>query len=172
MNPRLAKTKESLLEALIRMLEEVPLESITVSDLCKEAGINRTTFYKYYSVPEDVITEVAERILDEVIYRAEENERTVYDYMLVCCNAFLQYRGLMSAYVRSSGNISHMMYIPAVLCVQHFQTVIIVHDVDQAQQPDQSELIIVQFEWQESNGDNRYYTEHICGNFYYYEASF
>ncbi len=28
------------------------------------------------------------------------------------------------------------------------------------------------FEWQEANGDNRYYTEHICGHFYYYEASF
>ena len=28
------------------------------------------------------------------------------------------------------------------------------------------------FEWQEANGDNWYYTEHICGNFYYYEASF
>lgn len=28
------------------------------------------------------------------------------------------------------------------------------------------------FEWQEYNGDNRYYTEHICGHFYYYEASF
>ena len=28
------------------------------------------------------------------------------------------------------------------------------------------------FFWQEPNGDNRYYTEHICGNFYYYEASF
>ena len=28
------------------------------------------------------------------------------------------------------------------------------------------------FEWHEPNGDNRYYTEHICGNFYYYEASF
>lgn len=28
------------------------------------------------------------------------------------------------------------------------------------------------FVWQEQNGDNRYYTEHICGNFYYYEASF
>lgn len=110
MNPRLAKTKESLLEALVRMLEEVPLESITVSDLCKEAGINRTTFYKYYSVPEDVITEVAERILDEVIYRAEANERTVYDYMLVCCNAFSQHRGLMSAYVRSRGNISQMLH--------------------------------------------------------------
>lgn len=28
------------------------------------------------------------------------------------------------------------------------------------------------FAWQEQDGDNRYYTEHICGNFYYYEASF
>ena len=28
------------------------------------------------------------------------------------------------------------------------------------------------FEWREENGDNRYYTEKICENFYYYEASF
>ena len=28
------------------------------------------------------------------------------------------------------------------------------------------------FEWREEGGDDRYYTEHICGNFYYYEASF
>lgn len=28
------------------------------------------------------------------------------------------------------------------------------------------------FRWQEPNGDNWYYTEHICGNFYYYEAGF
>ena len=28
------------------------------------------------------------------------------------------------------------------------------------------------FVWQESEGDNFYYTEHICGHFYYYEASF
>ena len=28
------------------------------------------------------------------------------------------------------------------------------------------------FAWQEEHGDNRYYTEKICENFYYYEASF
>ena len=28
------------------------------------------------------------------------------------------------------------------------------------------------YEWREPGGDNRYYTELICGNFYYYEASF
>ena len=28
------------------------------------------------------------------------------------------------------------------------------------------------YEWREENGDNSFYTEHICSNFYYYEASF
>ena len=28
------------------------------------------------------------------------------------------------------------------------------------------------FEWWEENGDNYYYVEHICGNFYYYELYF
>ena len=28
------------------------------------------------------------------------------------------------------------------------------------------------YEWQEKNGDNTYYVGHICGKFYYYEASF
>lgn len=28
------------------------------------------------------------------------------------------------------------------------------------------------FEWKETNGDDWYYTEHICDKFYYYEASF
>ena len=28
------------------------------------------------------------------------------------------------------------------------------------------------FAWQQENGYDRYYTEHICGHFYYYEASF
>ena len=28
------------------------------------------------------------------------------------------------------------------------------------------------FEWRQPDGDNRYYVEHICGEFYYYKASF
>lgn len=110
MNPRLAKTKESLLGALIRMLENRSLDSVTVSDLCKEAGINRTTFYKYYAVPEDVIIEAAERMLDEVIYSNEESGKTTYEYMLSCCNAFYQNRNFMSAYVQSKGNIGQMLH--------------------------------------------------------------
>lgn len=28
------------------------------------------------------------------------------------------------------------------------------------------------YSWEEKNGDNTYYTENICGHFYYYDASF
>lgn len=110
MNPRLMKTKESLLESLIRMLEEQNLDAITVSDLCKEACINRTTFYKYYSVPEDVLIEAIEKILDEVIYTGGTSARSTYDYMLLCCNVILQNRSLMFAYVQSRGNISQLLH--------------------------------------------------------------
>ena len=41
--------------------------------------------------------------------------------------------------------------------------------------PASSELLLPSgngFEWRESNGDDRYYIENICNDFYYYEASF
>lgn len=40
--------------------------------------------------------------------------------------------------------------------------------------PSTDELISVGngFEWNEENGDNRFYTESICDNFYYYELSY
>lgn len=42
------RTDRDIRESLIRLLEEKPLHRITVQDLCHEAEINRTTFYRYY----------------------------------------------------------------------------------------------------------------------------
>lgn len=44
-------TKQCLFETFERMLEEKPVSDIKVSDLCKEAGVSRKTFYKYYADP-------------------------------------------------------------------------------------------------------------------------
>lgn len=110
MNPKLARTKKSLLDALVRLLENQRLEEITVSDLCREAGINRTTFYKYYAVPEDVITEAIEQVLNKVIYSQSTPAKTIYEYMLACCSAFYENRSFMSAYVHSQGTIMHLLH--------------------------------------------------------------
>ena len=45
---RQTSTKEDIKEALIQLLSEEKFENISVSKLCKRAGINRGTFYLHY----------------------------------------------------------------------------------------------------------------------------
>ncbi len=46
---RITKTKKLLYETLISLMEEKSFEEIKVSDICKKALINRSTFYSHYS---------------------------------------------------------------------------------------------------------------------------
>lgn len=57
-NQRITLTKRLLQETLLRLLETKPLDKITVTELCNESGINRTTFYRHYNVPRDVLMEM------------------------------------------------------------------------------------------------------------------
>lgn len=45
---RVIKTKKALHQALMNLLKVNSLESISVSTLCREAGVNRGTFYLHY----------------------------------------------------------------------------------------------------------------------------
>ena len=39
------RTRAALTDALLRLLERMPIDAITVAALCREAGVHRTTFY-------------------------------------------------------------------------------------------------------------------------------
>lgn len=64
-NRRVAVTKRMVKEGLIRILEKKPLEKVNITELCQEAGINRTTFYRYYELPRDVLTEMQNEFFEE-----------------------------------------------------------------------------------------------------------
>ncbi len=64
-NQRVALTKRMVAEGLMRLLEKKPLEKINITELCQEAGINRTTFYRYYELPKDVLTEMQNVFFEE-----------------------------------------------------------------------------------------------------------
>ncbi len=64
-NQRVTVTKRMVKEGLVRMLEKKPLEKINITELCQEAGINRTTFYRYYKLPRDVLTEMQREFFEE-----------------------------------------------------------------------------------------------------------
>lgn len=49
-------------EALIALLEEKDLEYITVKEICRQAGVNRSTFYLHYETIADLVEEALETI--------------------------------------------------------------------------------------------------------------
>ncbi len=57
-NQRVVITKRMLKEGMMRLLQEKPLDKISITELCREAGINRTTFYRHYEWPRDVLAEM------------------------------------------------------------------------------------------------------------------
>lgn len=57
---RVRYTRKVIKDALITLLREKPLRSITVREICELAGVNRTTFYKHFRDIYDVFEQVEE----------------------------------------------------------------------------------------------------------------
>ena len=69
-NQRIALTKKLLQEGLLRLLDVKTLDSISVTELCRESGINRATFYNHYNSPQELLTDIENRmttLLKEII---------------------------------------------------------------------------------------------------------
>ena len=65
-NQRIALTRRLLQEGLLRLLEQEKLEQISVTALCKEAGINRATFYNHYASPTALLEEMEQALVSEL----------------------------------------------------------------------------------------------------------
>lgn len=58
-------TAKKMDKALISLLEEKSFEYITVSEICKRAEVNRSTFYLHYENTVDLLNETARFLLDD-----------------------------------------------------------------------------------------------------------
>ena len=63
---RAAYTRSVIKEALLALKKSMPFDEITVSALCREAGIHRGTFYLHYRNTMEVLDEVLDDALDNV----------------------------------------------------------------------------------------------------------
>lgn len=51
-------TKRLIAESLIELIKTKPVDQISVSELCRQADINRATFYRYYTMPKDIFFDI------------------------------------------------------------------------------------------------------------------
>jgi AcrR family transcriptional regulator len=66
MDPRVARTRLSLQEALLALARERPLDEVTIGDIAEHAGVNRSSFYQHYSDKETLLADALETAIDDV----------------------------------------------------------------------------------------------------------
>lgn len=81
-NQRTRLTKQLLRKSLVSLLQKKPLYQITVSELCSEAQINRSTFYKHYGNVVDVMTELENEVRQKIKSCTQETKTEGIDYAL------------------------------------------------------------------------------------------
>ncbi|HAH62013.1 MAG TPA: hypothetical protein DCL73_07935 [Treponema sp.] len=77
-------------KSLIDMMQTMPINTISVTALCRKAGINRGTFYLQYADPYDVFRQLEEDFFHEIEYVLESTCVTDADHgFLVTLLVFL-----------------------------------------------------------------------------------
>ncbi|MBN9153709.1 MAG: TetR/AcrR family transcriptional regulator [Microbacterium sp.] len=66
MDPRVARTRRSLQEALLALARERSLDDLTIGDIAEHAGVNRSSFYQHYSDKETLLADALETAIDDV----------------------------------------------------------------------------------------------------------
>lgn len=105
-NQRVAISKHLLKTSLLRLLQKKHITQISVSALCKEAEINRTTFYRHYETPDDVLMEIAsDYIKDFRKFSSSWNaSHDLYDEIVQLCRFIYSHSDMAKLLIRNNTN--------------------------------------------------------------------
>jgi Transcriptional regulator len=70
------RTEKSIITAMISLLQKKPFEKITVGDICDEALINHSTFYRYFNDKYSLLHSVFSYLLDDLLNNTS-NAKTI-----------------------------------------------------------------------------------------------
>ena len=79
--------KQSVMEALLALMDVKPFSEITITELVSKAGIARSTYYRNYSSKEEIIAERIDDVLRDFYNEFPAHsmdERTEYEHLQLC----------------------------------------------------------------------------------------
>ncbi|MDX6152704.1 TetR-like C-terminal domain-containing protein [Marinococcus sp. PL1-022] len=103
---RVKYTKAALKHSLFALMEEKSITSITVTELCKHADINRNTFYAHYRSPNELLADIEKEFTRAFIHKVEQSlDRPRYnDLMYRLCVYLEQNKSTCRALVKLQSN--------------------------------------------------------------------
>ena len=107
-NRRVRFTRSALREALIDLILEKPLVSITVKDICARADINRSTFYLHFKDVTDILRTTEDEIIEHMREHAPMHERE--------CRELQEIKGFFIDFLEQIRNNPRIMKVIQVLC--------------------------------------------------------
>jgi len=72
MDPRIAKTRSRLQEALFDLARERGIDDVTVTDIVQRAAVNRATFYLHYSDKETLLADALDGVAERAGARIDD----------------------------------------------------------------------------------------------------
>lgn len=103
-NQRVSITKRLLKEGLLRLLEKKTINKISVSELCQEAEINRSTFYRHYETPRDVLEEItSDQVSLFLSYAAsDKNAQNMKGFITQLCAFLYDRKDMVKIFLRNN----------------------------------------------------------------------
>lgn len=83
-NKRRKESQERIMKVFLNLIQTKEINEISVSDICKQAKLNRSTFYANYIDIYDLVEKIKDRIMEEFIdiYREERiQKRHSYNFL-------------------------------------------------------------------------------------------
>lgn len=77
---RIKRTKENIKNTLIKMLESMPITSVSVTELAEKANISRKTFYLHYNSVYDAVEDIdndLSDLLQNLVDRMERDQEKI-----------------------------------------------------------------------------------------------
>ncbi len=93
MDLRIKRTKAMIKEAYLKLCAKKTIEKITVTELCRKADINKSTFYLHYSDIYALADEAEDEIIEDILSGLNITEKVFknsYSFADMVINAFLE----------------------------------------------------------------------------------
>ncbi|MGL5348781.1 MAG: TetR/AcrR family transcriptional regulator [Peptostreptococcaceae bacterium] len=82
-NRRILYTKQIIKDSLIDLLQDKKIHQITVTDICKNANINRGTFYTHYKDAYDLLNSMENELFNQILLYIEDTPVENYKDVLL-----------------------------------------------------------------------------------------
>lgn len=100
MDRRKKYTRMVLKNSLMELLNEKPISSITIKEICSLADINRSTFYSHYTDQFDLLTHIEDEIIQELNQALEQYDYKKEKEMYAMAKYLLEYVVSRSGHLR------------------------------------------------------------------------